>query len=433
MRKLKILLTAVVLTNGFVPVVRAQYAAPAGLIRHQPENGSTVVHVDKNTGEEEDPNAPGSPTAFVEGAISDLLARAKSENKLLFVDCYTQWCGPCKAMAKDVFPLKRVGNLLNEKCVCVKLDMETAEGKEVGKKYDVHSYPTMLFLNGDGELVYRLVGYRPSGDFIREVTAGLKNSQFLQMKRQFQDGERGEEFLQQYLNVLRTAGMQGEVRNVVDEILAAVTVDDLLKSGFYTELLLGNYGPEQPLFREAYKRRAEFVEAYNERQAADMDEIWSRYPAKFTSRSGDEAVFDQNGMDAYINLMKECGVASGLRKDIVLNTYMSNAVLTKDSGRLMELTLQFMKTATPQSNARALLGASYTLEETVTDGKQRAKLAKAMKKYVKKNLEGQSNVFPNNHYIVGGKNYSYAEYHLQQFNGIIEKLEAPSQHKKQQS
>ena len=53
-------------------------------------------------------------------------AKAKKENKLVFVDCYTQWCGPCKKMARDIFPQEKVGKFMNERFVNVKIDMEAS-------------------------------------------------------------------------------------------------------------------------------------------------------------------------------------------------------------------------------------------------------------------------------------------------------------------
>lgn len=39
---------------------------------------------------------------FELGTFEEALAKANKENKLLFVDCYTTWCGPCKQMDKYV-------------------------------------------------------------------------------------------------------------------------------------------------------------------------------------------------------------------------------------------------------------------------------------------------------------------------------------------
>ena len=37
-------------------------------------------------------------TKFLELAFTKALEQAKGENKMVFVDCYTSWCGPCKMM-----------------------------------------------------------------------------------------------------------------------------------------------------------------------------------------------------------------------------------------------------------------------------------------------------------------------------------------------
>ena len=67
-------------------------------------------------------------TKFQELSLTKALELAKSEKKLVFIDCYTSWCGPCKIMAKEVLPQKEVGDFLNELFVCVKYDMEEGEG-----------------------------------------------------------------------------------------------------------------------------------------------------------------------------------------------------------------------------------------------------------------------------------------------------------------
>lgn len=59
---------------------------------------------------------PGlAQTNFRSITFDEALAAAKAENKMVFIDFYTDWCGPCKAMARDVFPQKAVGDYMNEK------------------------------------------------------------------------------------------------------------------------------------------------------------------------------------------------------------------------------------------------------------------------------------------------------------------------------
>ena len=91
-----------------------------------------------------------------------VLDKAKAENKLVFIDAYTSWCGPCKRMAKDIFPQKAVGEVYNAAFVNVKMDMEKGEGPGLAQKYGVRSYPTLLYIGADGKVVHNASGARPS-------------------------------------------------------------------------------------------------------------------------------------------------------------------------------------------------------------------------------------------------------------------------------
>ena len=76
-------------------------------------------------------------TNFREITFDQAAAAAKSEGKIVFIDVMTSWCGPCKMMARDVFPQKKVGDFMNEKFVCLKIDAEKGEGIQIAKTYKV--------------------------------------------------------------------------------------------------------------------------------------------------------------------------------------------------------------------------------------------------------------------------------------------------------
>ncbi len=104
---------------------------------------------------------------FEHGTWSEVLSKAKKENKLIMMDAFTTWCGPCKWMAKNVFTNDTVADYYNTNYVNAKIDMEKGEGIDLAKKYGVQAYPTFLFIDGDGNLVHRVCGSDQPKDFIQ--------------------------------------------------------------------------------------------------------------------------------------------------------------------------------------------------------------------------------------------------------------------------
>ena len=76
--------------------------------------------------------------------LEEASKKAKAENKLIFLDCYTQWCGPCKKMTREVFPQEAVGNAMNPKFVSIKIDMESAYGAPLAKKLQIQAARKLL-------------------------------------------------------------------------------------------------------------------------------------------------------------------------------------------------------------------------------------------------------------------------------------------------
>ena len=96
--------------------------------------------------------------SFYSGTIQDAFEKAKSENKLVFVDCYTTWCGPCKMLKQYTFKDVILGDYMKENYISLAIDMETPEGEILAKRYGIEAYPTLLFLDKYGRVVNHQVG-----------------------------------------------------------------------------------------------------------------------------------------------------------------------------------------------------------------------------------------------------------------------------------
>ncbi len=144
---------------------------------------------------------------FFEGSWEEALAEANKQEKLLFVDAYAVWCGPCKRMAKTEFTKDDVGDFYNTNFISLKLDMEKPDGRSFEKTYPVSAYPTMFFLDGDGKVVKKIKGFRPGEALIEEGRAALGSVDYsAKYAKRYEEGERDYDLVFNYLKALGKSG-----------------------------------------------------------------------------------------------------------------------------------------------------------------------------------------------------------------------------------
>ncbi|NAW51115.1 thioredoxin fold domain-containing protein [Elizabethkingia argentiflava] len=151
---------------------------------------------------------------FEESNFGQLLEKAKNQNKLLFLDAYASWCGPCKLMEKNIFSLPEIGEYYNQHFVNAKIDMQKGEGIEIAKKYGVKAFPSYLFINGDGEVIHRVVGYTEAEEFIQTAKdAEDPNCNIKALKEKFEKGETSPQFLKKLAihTLYQDANFSGQV------------------------------------------------------------------------------------------------------------------------------------------------------------------------------------------------------------------------------
>lgn len=146
---------------------------------------------------------------FEHGTWDQALKKASKENKIIFLDAYTTWCGPCKWMSANVMTLPEVGEFFNENFVNVKMDMEKGEGITLAKNYKVGAYPTLAFIDGNGDMVWRVAGALGAEEFValgKKILAGVEPVQ--KMYDKYDSGNYDKEFLYDYLIHTSEVAMQ---------------------------------------------------------------------------------------------------------------------------------------------------------------------------------------------------------------------------------
>jgi thioredoxin-related protein len=107
--------------------------------------------------------AEGDGVNFFEGTFRQAKEKAKKENKLIMLDAYTTWCGPCKVLKNKVFPNKELGDYINANFVSIGVDMEAGEGPALANMYPIEGYPTILFMDATGKVKKKVLGLPQGG------------------------------------------------------------------------------------------------------------------------------------------------------------------------------------------------------------------------------------------------------------------------------
>ena len=164
---------------------------------------------------------------FESGTWKEILTKAKTENKTIFVDVYTKWCGPCKHVSETVFPQEKLGEYYNSRFINFKIDAESPAGKEFVKTYPVTGYPTFFFIDGNGKVIHKIVGAKDVDGFISEakmITMYARHGGIDNMMAAIKNGTADKELLYDYY----TSANKKSKPEVLNLYLKALPTEELI-------------------------------------------------------------------------------------------------------------------------------------------------------------------------------------------------------------
>lgn len=129
------------------------------------------------------------------------LEKAKENNKIIFLDAYTTWCAPCKMMEKEVFPRVPVGDFFNSNFICVKMDMERGEGIDLARRFNIHAFPTFIFVDAKENVLHADAGGKNITECIAMGNLALNPQERLAtLDKKFAEGGNADvDFLKTYI------------------------------------------------------------------------------------------------------------------------------------------------------------------------------------------------------------------------------------------
>lgn len=192
-------------------------------------------------------------TNFRKITYKEGLAAAKAEQKALFVDFYTSWCGPCKMMARTVFPQQGLGEYMNSHFVCLQIDAEKGEGVELAKRFKVTAYPTFVVISPDDKELGRTVGSCTADEFQVKMEQIVNPAMTPEkIEAQYNAGDRSAALVKAYAAQVKIAGQQSRDREASEA--ADVRADSIVQAYFSGLDEKARLAPENLFVYEGYTK-----------------------------------------------------------------------------------------------------------------------------------------------------------------------------------
>lgn len=246
---------------------------------------------------------------FVESSYNEALKQAEQENKLLFMDCYTSWCGPCRLLANRVFPNDSIGQFFNKHFISLKVDMEKGEGPALARQYGVKAYPTLLFIDpSTQEIVSQVVGFRTVKALLEDAQKAANPNRNLQgLAAQFNENPANPAIASAYLESLWAASLTQERDETLKKYLSRLTPEEICTTDNWKILSAHTENPYSYAFDCLHKNSEGFRNVVGKEAVnAKLDHLYRYASMKFIYRKRvPENEFPQNNFNKLIELLKQ--------------------------------------------------------------------------------------------------------------------------------
>lgn len=262
---------------------------------------------------------------FRHGTWAEIKAMAQKENKLIFVDFYTDWCAPCKYMSANIFPLKEAGDFYNANFISVKIDAEKGEGPALRQKYGIAGYPTLVFTNYKEETVYKVVGSSDVQELLAQGKLALEpQSDYAVLAERFKKDVLTKEEMLRFLHIEKAKGDDKATSKVFDAYLAKFPATDAAVFGMIKDNVRSSASPS---FKYLEANRKAFSAAAGEKE---VDAYIRDFLIKEVQYSGKASDAD------YAVMIKDLKTKLKLSEKELMELAAARAYETKDEAAYMK-------------------------------------------------------------------------------------------------
>ncbi len=203
---------------------------------------------------------PSDTNAYFLRDYESAVAESARTGKPIFLDAYTTWCAPCRQMDGLVFSIPKVEQMLLQRFVPMRMDMESASGRLLAKRFAITAYPTFVVFDAAGEL-HRGTGFMHAESLEAFAKTSLDPQRnYRGSLRRYESGDRDPALLQSLEEMAALANFPAREVYAYDYLLVT---GDWSSEEALLRMLQATQTTNTPLFDSLVTHRRQLNRAYS--------------------------------------------------------------------------------------------------------------------------------------------------------------------------